>query len=112
MADDKKGYPTAPKELKEACDRYKIVLDSAGLNKFVRTGFFDVDKLKELIEENQSNHVKVYYAIDEVGDHFLFLAPTQADGRAREDVDTTVSLCCCTRPPCPNDLSDRYADAE
>ncbi|MFD2569922.1 hypothetical protein ACFSUS_04705 [Spirosoma soli] len=85
------------------------MLESAGLHRFIRAGFFDVQSLKDVIEQTQSKFIKIYYAIDEKGEHFMFLAPTQADGRAREDINTTLALCCCTRPPCPDNLEDRYA---
>ncbi|RIV27110.1 hypothetical protein DYU11_01985 [Fibrisoma montanum] len=77
--------------------------------KFIRAGFFDIETLKEVIDQTQSKHIKVYCAIDEAGEHFLFLAPTQLDGRAREDTNLSLAVCCCTRPPCPDNLADRYA---
>ncbi|MVM41191.1 hypothetical protein GO730_31680 [Spirosoma sp. HMF3257] len=103
-------YPTDPIKLKEACERYEKMLDSAGLKNFFRTGFFDVTGLEKILEANQSKHVKVYYGIDEKDRHFLFMAPTQPDGRAREDIDLTEAECCCQHPPCPLDQSDRYAN--
>ncbi|MVM31004.1 hypothetical protein GO755_13270 [Spirosoma sp. HMF4905] len=103
-------YPTDPIKLREACERYEKMLASAGLTNFFQTGFFDVTGLEKILSENQSKHVKVYYGIDEKGRHFLFLAPTQEDGRARDDVNTTEALCCCQVPPCPLDQGDRYAN--
>ncbi|QDK81835.1 hypothetical protein EXU85_25780 [Spirosoma sp. KCTC 42546] len=103
-------FPTDPVKLKEACERYEKLLTDLKLTNFFRRDFFDVADLKKILEANQSEHVKVYYGIDEQNRHFLFLAPTQEDGRARDDIDTTAALCCCQRPPCPLEKSDRYAD--
>ncbi|GAB4056214.1 hypothetical protein [Spirosoma foliorum] len=103
-------YPTDPIKLKEACERYEKLLAESGLTKFFQTGYFDVTGIQKILAENQSDHIKVYYGIDEKDRHFLFIAPTQPDGRAREDTDLTEAECCCQRPPCPLELSDRYAD--
>jgi hypothetical protein len=104
------SYPKDPVKLKEACDRYQKHLEANGLTDSFQKDFFDVDDIKAVLAENKSRHVKVYYGIDEKNRHFLFLAPTQEDGRARDDVDTTGAICCCERPPCPLELSDRYAN--
>lgn len=103
-------FPSDPIKLKEACERYEKILASSGSKDFFQTGFFDVDKLQEILAANQSKHVKVYYGIDERDKHFLFIAPTQADGRARDDVHITAALCCCQHPPCPLEQSDRFAE--
>ena len=107
---NKAPYPTDPIKLKEACERYENILVSAGLTDFFRVDFFDIDELKKIMDLCQSEHVKVYYAVDEANRHFLFAAPTQANGQARTDIDSTVALCCCQRPPCPPEDSDRYVD--
>ena len=101
-------YPTDPIKLKEACERYDQLLAEKDLQGFYRVDFFDVAEIRAILDLCQSEHAKIYYGIDETGRHFLFMAPTQADGRARDDVDTTVAPCCCQIPPCPQDEDDRY----
>ena len=108
--ENKDPYPTDPLKLKEACERYETILTSAGLTNFFRADYFDIDELRKIMDLCQSEHVKVYYGVDERNRHFLFAAPTQADGRARTDINDTVAICCCQRPPCPAEDSDRYVD--
>ncbi|GAB3960858.1 hypothetical protein GCM10028805_59110 [Spirosoma harenae] len=109
-AKEKEDFPTDPKKLKEACERHQKNLASAKSGDFIKTGFFDIDKLQEVINLTQSKHVKVYYGVDEQDKHFLFIAPTREDGRARDDNDTTAALCCCQSPPCPPPETDRFAE--
>lgn len=104
------GYPKDPQKLKEACDRYEALLTSIGQPTFFRTDFFDIDDLKKIIDLSQSEHVRVYYGVDENNRHFLFMAPTQPNGHARDDDDTTATICCCQSPPCPPEETDRYVD--
>ncbi len=104
-------FPTDPAKLREACERHSKLVADTKVNKTFQTGYFDVDKLEEVIRASQSKHVKVYYGIDERNKHFLFIAPTQEDGSARDDIDTTAALCCCQTPPCPRDQSDRFANS-
>ncbi|GAB2563061.1 hypothetical protein [Spirosoma areae] len=115
LVDPEEAYEVSPGELKIACDRFQTILNDPNTleqnrSQFVRAAFFDINDLQDVVTRTRAQHVKIYYGIDREGKNFMFIAPIYPDGRALEDDDTIAALCCCSVPPCPSTLRDRYVN--
>ncbi|MEZ0608097.1 hypothetical protein ACAW74_06260 [Fibrella sp. WM1] len=109
-------YELTPEQLREAVTRFSVSLDDSVAWEAVRARFAQVEAVSinrlqtvlTLSQEAGAKYVKLYNALDETGNHFFFLAPLATDGRALAGNDAVAVMCCCSKPPCPDTLSDRY----
>ena len=114
--DPQDPYTLSPEQLTAAVNRFRDMVaspESHAMHRkdFLQVAFVDIKHLLEaavLSLEKGASHLKVYNAIDERGNHFFFMAPIDAHGRARDDDNTMAAMCCCRIPPCPETLTDRY----
>ncbi len=97
-------------ELRNRCDRYKKLLTSlqpAQDTTMIRAANFTTDSILQMIQQSPTSaFIRVYYGIDETGEHRLFMAPVTEAGTLAAEEDTLYVDDCCRCPPllnCPAD---------
>ena len=97
-------------ELKERCDRYAKLLASLQPPQdatMIRAANFTTDSVLQMLQQYPgSTFIRVYYGIDEAGNHLLFMAPVPDSESQIAQEDTIYVDGCCHCPPmgnCPND---------
>lgn len=96
-------------DLKKRCARYKELLDSlqAPENSMIRAANFTSESVLQMLQQSPSSaFIRVYYGIEENGEHVLFMAPVTEAGTLTTANDTIYVDSCCECPPlrnCPED---------
>jgi len=98
-------------DLQQRCARYADLLASlqpSQLGTMLQAANFTTDSVLQLIQQNPgSAFLRVYYGIDETGEHRLFMGPvSDSSSVTAMDEETLYVDDCCHCPPmgnCPND---------
>lgn len=97
-------------ELEARCARYQQLLASLQPPQdqtMIRAANFTTDSVQLLLQQSpNSTFIRVYYGIDENGEHMLFMAPVTETGSLVAEEETVYVEACCACPPlrnCPED---------
>ncbi|MBB6611769.1 hypothetical protein H7F15_12025 [Pontibacter sp. Tf4] len=97
-------------ELRQRCARYKAYLAALQPpqdNTMIRAANFTTDSVLQMIQQSPgSAFIRVYYGIEENGEHRLFMAPVNDANSLTTETDLTYVDDCCRCPPllnCPAD---------
>ena len=107
---------TTIEELRQRCARYLELLKSlqpSQENVMIRATNFTVGSVQQLIQDNpDSTFLRVYYGIEETGEHIMFMgavtegAMATASAEGTPEAGTDYVDTCCSCPPmgdCKND---------
>ncbi|PRY09840.1 hypothetical protein CLV24_11744 [Pontibacter ummariensis] len=101
---------TTIEEMKKRCDRYKQLLASLQPpqdNTMIRAANFTTDSVLQMIQQSpSSSFIRVYYGIEESGEHVLFMAPVTEAGTLAAEEETIYVDDCCRCPPLSNCPAD------
>ncbi|WP_242917392.1 hypothetical protein [Pontibacter liquoris] len=96
--------------LQARCARYRDLLASLQPpqeNTMIRAANFTTDSVLQLIQQSPTSaFIRVYYGLDENGEHLLFMAPVSDAGTLAMTEETIYVDDCCRCPPmgnCPED---------
>lgn len=97
-------------ELRARCTRYKdylAALQPPQDGTMIRAANFTTDSVLQMIQQNpSSSFIRVYYGIEENGEHRLFMAPVNDVSSLTTETELTYVDDCCRCPPrmnCPED---------